>query len=403
MQWTEYLPRQVEPRKQHGYEKTDDSAERVAIAVAGLMLGMGLMYLMDPNSGARRRGMIRGKMSRAMHQTGTSLRKTGEYTANQTQGFFARMRARFSSENVTDRQLGERVRSAIGRAVSHPSAIQVHAVNGVVTLDGHVLAGELDGLIKKVEQVRGVGRVDSALEVHDSGQSVPELQGPGRRQGYAFGPMQDNWSPSTRALATLVGGSLAACAIIRRDLVSMLGGLVGVGIAARGMSNLSARRMFGIGAGRRAIDIQKTINILAPLDLVFAFFANYDNFPYFMSNIVQVCETGYGRSHWVVKGPAGMKVEWDADLTKFVPNEAIGWRSVEGSSIANAGIIRFDTNPDGSTRVDIKLSYNPPGGALGHLLARIFGADAKSEMDQDLLRAKSLLETGQPAHDAAQA
>jgi uncharacterized membrane protein len=401
MNWIDYLPEQIQPRRPRWYQKTDDTAERFLIGLVGVGLGVGLMYLLDPSTGARRRGMIRGKMSRAAHQTGTALRKTGEYSRGQTRGFFARMRSHFSSEEVSDRQLCERVRSAMGRATSHPSAIEVQANNGVVTVSGNVLRDELDGLIKTVEGVRGVERVDCALDVHDSREGIPQLQGGGRRARHTFAPMQEHWSPTTRAIASIVGGSLAACAIIRRDALSLISGAIGLAIATRGMSNMPAKRIFGVGAGRRAIDVQKTINILAPIDVVFNFFGNYDNFPYFMSNVVQVSGDEYGQSHWVVKGPAGIKVEWDAELTRFEPNECIAWKSLEGSTIANAGIIRFDTNPDGSTRVDIKLSYNPPGGALGHFLARIFGADAKSEMDQDLLRAKTTLETGQPAHDAA--
>jgi uncharacterized membrane protein len=361
------------------------------------------MYFLDPADGARRRSMIRGKMTRALNQTGTTLRKTGQYSSGQARGFFARMRSRFRSDDVTDRQLCQRVRSAMGHSISHPSAIEVQAVDGIVTLCGDVLANEFDQLIQTVEKVRGVERVDSALDVHENSEGISGLQGGQRRHGERFGPMRDNWSPTTRTLATLVGGSMTACAIAHRRPLSIALGVLGLGILARATTNLPLRRLFGVGAGRRAVDVHKTLNINAPLDMVFGFFANYGNFPYFMSNVVQVQDSFYGRSHWVVKGPAGMQVEWDADLTRFVPNESIAWQSVEGATIANAGVINFDINQDGSTRVDIKLSYNPPGGALGHVVARIFGADAKSEMDQDLLRAKTLLETGQPAYDTAAA
>src|SRR5262245_36035380 len=143
MKWMDYLPEQIQPRRQHWFQKTDDTAERLLIGLVGVGLGVGLMYLMDPSTGGRRRSMLRGKMSRAMHQTGTHLRKTGEYSRGQAQGFYARMRSRFSGEQITDRQLCERVRSAMGRATSHPSAIEVHANHGVVTLSGDVLRDEL--------------------------------------------------------------------------------------------------------------------------------------------------------------------------------------------------------------------------------------------------------------------
>ena len=136
--------------------------------------------------------------------------------------------------------------------------------------------------------------------------------------------------------------------------------------------------------------------------MVFGFFSRYENFPRFMSNVKQVRDTGTGRSHWVVAGPAGVTVEWDADLVDFVPNDRIEWQSVQGSTVDNAGQIVFREFPDRSTQVNIRLSYNPPGGALGHLVATVFGSDPKSEMDGDLARVKSFLEGGSPARDAAQ-
>jgi uncharacterized membrane protein len=70
--------------------------------------------------------------------------------------------------------------------------------------------------------------------------------------------------------------------------------------------------------------------------------------------------------------------------------------------VGQAGLTQFSSNPDGSTRVDIKMSYNPPAGVLGHLIAQLFGVDPKQEMDDDLMRMKSFIETGVYPHDAAQ-
>jgi uncharacterized membrane protein len=86
----------------------------------------------------------------------------------------------------------------------------------------------------------------------------------------------------------------------------------------------------------------------------------------------------------------------------FVPNEAFAWRTIEGSPVAHAGLIRFEPASDGQTRVHIRMSYNPPGGWLGHGVAAAFGADPKRSLDADLVRMKTLIETGRPPHDAAQ-
>jgi uncharacterized membrane protein len=157
----------------------------------------------------------------------------------------------------------------------------------------------------------------------------------------------------------------------------------------------------GIGAGRRAVDVQKTINIDAPLDAVFAFFADYRNFPHFMRNVRRVEERSNGQSHWTVTGPAGSTVTWDSVTTRLVPNEHIAWRTVPGSAVQHAGMIYLEP-VEGGTRLQVQMSYNPPAGALGHAIAKLLGADPKTELDEDLMRLKSALETGKAPRDAAQ-
>jgi uncharacterized membrane protein len=188
----------------------------------------------------------------------------------------------------------------------------------------------------------------------------------------------------------------------KRDVPAILIGSLGFALFVRAAANLPARRLVGVGAGPRAVDIQKTININAPADLVYGFWSNYDNFPLFMHNVKEVCDMNDGKSHWIVAGPAGTSIEWDAVLTDLDINRRIAWRSVPGSTVDHAGEVCFSENPDGTTRVDVRMSYNPPAGAIGHAVAALFGADPKSEMDQDLLRMKTLIERARFPHDAAQ-
>src|SRR5262249_28916073 len=171
-------------------------------------------------------------------------------------------------------------------------------------------------------------------------------------------------------------------------------GTAGLGLLARATTNQELRRLLGVGGGRRGVEIHKTITIAAPVERVFAFWADYANFPQFMSHLREVPDLGRGRSHWVADGPAGVAVPWKAVLPRFVPNQVLAWRSEPGSTIASAGVIRFEPAPGGGTRVDLRFCYNPPAGALGHLAARLFGADPNSALDEDLVRLKSLLEEG---------
>jgi uncharacterized membrane protein len=174
-------------------------------------------------------------------------------------------------------------------------------------------------------------------------------------------------------------------------------------LVARAATNLETSRLTGIGARRRAVDVQKTITIDASLERVFSFWTTYENFPRFMSRVLDVRpSTRERQSHWKVAGPAGVPVEFDAEVSSFVPNQAFGWRTIEGAPVAHAGLVRFEPTRDGRTRVHLRMSYNPPGGWFGHGVAAAFAVDPKSSLDADLARMKTLLETGRPARDAAQ-
>jgi uncharacterized membrane protein len=387
-------------------DERDDSADLTGMTFSALgcfAAGAGLMYLLDPARGARRRNMIRDKAASAAAGSGTGLRRTGQYLADSSRGLVAETRARFRHEAASDYKIGARVRSAMGRVVSHPKAVWVTVVDGNVTLCGDVLAAEADALVAVAKGTRGVRSVVNQLRVHNDAAGVPSLQGESRsRYGNTYAVMRDNWSPLTRTVVGLTGGAMGVYGAIRRDWIGAGLGLLGLGMATRGVTNLSASRLTGVGAGHRAVDVQKTVTINAPIGEVFGFFSRYDSFPQFMRNVREVRDYGTGYSHWTVAGPAGVTVEWDAELTEFEPHRRIAWQSVPGSTVDNAGVIQFQDGGGGATRVDIRLSYNPPGGALGHVIAKLFGSDPKSEMDQDLLRLKTMLETGRLPHDAAQ-
>ena len=386
----------------HNHEEWDELPGMALSALGCFAAGAGLMYLLDPNRGAYRRHVMRDKTVSALNESGTGLRRTGQYLRDSSRGLVAETRARFRHEVASDYKIGARVRSAMGRVVSHPSAVWVSVVDGNVTLCGEVLAGEHKALLAAANGARGVRSVVDQLNVHESAAGVASLQGEGRTAPSGDSVMRESWSPLTRTLVGLTGGAMGLYGAIRRDWLGAGLGLLGLGMATRGATNLSASRMFGVGAGHRAVDVQKTININAPLDGVFGFFSRYENFPRFMRNVKEVRDHGNGYSHWVVAGPAGITVEWDAELTDFDPHKRIAWQSVPGSTVDNAGVIQFRENPDGTTRVDIRLSYNPPGGAIGHVVAKLFGSDPKSEMDEDLLRLKTALETGNLPRDSAQ-
>jgi uncharacterized membrane protein len=102
------------------------------------------------------------------------------------------------------------------------------------------------------------------------------------------------------------------------------------------------------------------------------------------------------RSHWVAKGPLGIRVQWDAEIYNENPNEMIAWRSLEGADVDNTGSVHFTPAPPGrGTEVRVVLKYNPPAGKLGAGIAKLFGEDPKQQIRDDLRRFKQLVEAGE--------
>jgi uncharacterized membrane protein len=151
----------------------------------------------------------------------------------------------------------------------------------------------------------------------------------------------------------------------------------------------------GAQAERRGIPVNKSIVINASAEEVYQFWRDFENLPRFMRYLESVQVTGEGRSHWVAKAPGG-SVEWDAEVTEDRPNQLISWRSLEGSEVETSGTVRFEPAVGGrGTVVHVRLDYNPPGGALGALFAKLFGEDPDGQMQTDLRRFKQIVELGE--------
>jgi len=372
-----------------------------AMLLQGAMLGAGAMYLLDPDRGARRRARLRDRSVHLRHRLGDGAVATARDVRNRSAGAAAlartELRARLRPEPVDDALLAQRARSALGRAVSTPHAVVVEAHDGVVTLRGPVLAGEAGGLLACVARVRGVREVVNALQPHEDPAHVSALQGARQRAARraaerdAAGP---RWSPAARLGLGLAGLAVAARGGARGGLAGMALRTAGLGLLTRAVTNVPGRRLVGVGAGRRAVELQKTITVAARIEDVWALWSNFENFPRFMRHLVAVRRLDDDRSRWTAAGPAHLPVEWDAVITRWEPERLIAWESLEGSPIATAGMVRFERVSNERTRVHVRLSYTPVAGAIGHTLASFLGVDPKHAMDEDLLRLQSLLEEG---------
>jgi len=357
-------------------------------------VGVTVMYLADPDRGRRRRAGARDWFLARWHGLKNELDKAERDLLNRSHGLGATASSLWKHADVDGPILVERVRSAIGRSVSHPHGIHARVEgNRRVVLEGPILRHEVDYLVKRVAAVRGVKEVANHLQVHADAGGIASLQGGVPRRSLSEFAQQ-NWTPSLRVASVGLGGTLLAAGLRTNTPGRWMATITGASLLARGIANKRLRQIFGVGGGAGAITFDKTIHINAPLEEVYAYWANFENFPKFMTHLKEVRHMRNGRSHWVAAGPGGISIPWDAEVAGERINELLAWRSVPGSVIRTSGTARFEREEDGRTRVQIRMSYCPPAGLFGHAVAWMFGADPKSEMDEDLVRLKSLLETG---------
>jgi hypothetical protein len=157
------------------------SKNTLAITLAAVGAGAGLMFFLDPERGGRRRGFIGDKALHVAKFFGRRVERQSRDLANRAQGLAAETSARVGQEFAPDGVLAERVRSKIGRVARHPRAIDVTAERGIVELRGAVLRSERRHVIRAAESVRGVRGVQhDALMTYSDEQRMPGFQPRGR-------------------------------------------------------------------------------------------------------------------------------------------------------------------------------------------------------------------------------
>lgn len=142
--------------------------------------------------------------------------------------------------------------------------------------------------------------------------------------------------------------------------------------------------------------LSAAVTVNQDTDMVYGYWKNFENLPNFMFHLESVTTTGDGRSHWVVKAPAGRTVRWDAEVVEDLPGERIAWRSAQRAVVPNRGSVRFRPAPgDRGTEVRVEIDYDLPGGRLGRTVAKLFGEEPEQQVRDDLRRFKQILEAGE--------
>lgn len=212
-----------------------------------------------------------------------------------------------------------------------------------------------------------------------------------------------------RGASIMAGSMLTYLGLKRKDWTGAGMALLGTAFLRRGITGFCyTYQALGIrtaapAQGRNVsvpyelgVRVDEAITIDRPRAEVYQFWRNLENLAEFMEHVESVRTLpGEMKSHWVATGVGGRRMEWDAEIINDIPNQLIGWRSLENSDVANAGSVHFEDASGGrGTEVRIELQYNPPGGAVGALVSKLFGGEPSDQIRNDLKRLKTRLETG---------
>jgi uncharacterized membrane protein len=368
----------------------------LAKIVGGVAAGALLMYMLDPDRGSARRSNSTAALRTAGSRTGSALGNAWHGIGERI-GLAAREAGNAASDLIDD------VSSGAGRMLDETGSRASHAYesakpNGSAS---RALEDSYDRASRSASSMadEAGARADAAA----SRFSRMASQAAGRAMGALHLEDRNDVSALLRNPAVVGGGLLGLFGLMRRSPMAAALGLAGLALATRsgggGLSSLFGGGRSGYSSGDPVI-LEKSIRIDASPNEVYDLWSNYENFPRFMSHVLEVRDLGRRRSHWVVQGPAGTQFEFDSMLTEQVKGRRLAWRSEPGAEIENSGSVRLEPYR-GGTLVTVRLSYTPPAGALGHGIASLLGSDPKRQMDDDLARMKHFIERGVIPHDAA--
>ena len=215
-----------------------------------------------------------------------------------------------------------------------------------------------------------------------------------------------NVADTERIVSVVAGASLMVFAATRRSATALAAVAAGAGLIARGVTGRSAvyraahidtrdqdtRRVL---AGTGGILVTQTVLITRQVHDVYAYWRDLRNLPRFMSHLEEVTPLSGVTSHWIARGPAGKRIEWDAEIINEVEDKVIGWRSLPGSDVISAGSVNFRERRGWGTELTIKLQYEHANGRPAAWLAWVMGADPAGTIREDLRRMKAHLEAGE--------
>jgi uncharacterized membrane protein len=173
-------------------------------------------------------------------------------------------------------------------------------------------------------------------------------------------------------------------------------GLTALDVLCSGRLSEKANGATRAAARESKVKVKRAASIRKSPEELYTFWRNFENLPRFMYHLEEVRVLDSGRSHWRAKAPAGTTVEWDAEVIEDRPSERIAWRSLPNADVPNWGSVEFRRAPGNrGTEVHVEIHYDPPGGKLGALIAKLFGEEPGEQVADDLRRLKQVMEVGE--------
>jgi uncharacterized membrane protein len=233
---------------------------------------------------------------------------------------------------------------------------------------------------------------------------------PSREPQLEAGQPRGNVSENERLVSLAAGSIVAMMGLARRDLTGVLIATVGGGLIYRGATghcpvyasmdiNTATEDAARGAGGRQGAYVAQSWAINRSPEELYSEWRKLENLPRIMTHLEEVRVIDDRRSHWVAKALpilGGIKVEWDAEVTRDEPNALIAWRSLPGSAVENTGTVQFTRLPgDRGTAVRAEIVYRPPAGPVGNRLAKMFTPVLAREMREDMRNFKRVMEVGE--------
>lgn len=203
-----------------------------------------------------------------------------------------------------------------------------------------------------------------------------------------------------RLASTAAGGLLLLVGLRNPTPLRLLFGLVGLGLIYQGAAGRNVAESVRTGqplvAEPNGLRVKKSVTVNRPQAELYEYWRNLENLPRFMTHVRSVQRHGAGRSHWVISGPRGTVLKFDAQITVERPNEMIGWQTLPGAVVHHRGYVKFLRAPGNrGTEVHVALEYEPPGGMAGKLLGNLLGAVTEQQIQEEIRNFKQIMEAGE--------